>query len=164
MQPSPPGQSTCEQAGITVPLSHYKGLGYDLIEALEKRGVICTAVSRGDCQLGAGRVPALPETPLPPLPVPFELADPTQQRPPAPVVAGQIGLVRLKLLGRCVNLGWPRDNSLIWPHRWKVVVAQSDGCGGVGAEAGLVFGGKRTRTAGALAPRSGSGAAERQDT
>jgi hypothetical protein len=44
---------------------------------------------------------------------------------------------------RCVNPGLaPGDNSLIWPHGWKVVVAQSDGCGGVGAEAELVFGGQ----------------------
>ena len=53
--------------------------------------------------LDLGRVPALPETPLPPLPVPFELAHPTRQRPPAPVVAGQIGLVELKLLGAPVG-------------------------------------------------------------
>jgi hypothetical protein len=39
----------------------------------------------------------LPETPLPPSPIPFELAYPTWQPPPAPVVTGQIGLVALKV-------------------------------------------------------------------
>jgi len=40
---------------------------------------------------GSERVPALPETPLPPSPIPFELAYPTWQPPPAPVVTGQMG-------------------------------------------------------------------------
>jgi hypothetical protein len=48
-----------------------KGLGVDLTEAMD---------------LDVFR--RLPETPLPPSPIPFELAHPTRQPPPAPVVTG----------------------------------------------------------------------------
>jgi hypothetical protein len=41
----------------------------------------------------------LPETPLPPSPIAFELTYPTRQPPPAPVGTGQLGLVALKVLG-----------------------------------------------------------------
>ena len=41
----------------------------------------------------------LPESPLPPSPILFELAHPTRQPPPAPVVAGQVGLVARKMHG-----------------------------------------------------------------
>jgi hypothetical protein len=44
----------------------------------------------------------LPETPLPPPPIPFELAHPTRQPPPAPVVTGQIGLIGLMVNGALV--------------------------------------------------------------
>ena len=48
---------------------------------------------------GSERVPALPDTPLPPSPIPFELTYPTWQPPPAPVVTGQSGLVTRKVHG-----------------------------------------------------------------
>src|SRR4029453_14430457 len=59
-----------------------KGLGVDLTEAMDLEVFW-----------------RLPETPLPPSPIPFELAHPARQPPPAPVVPGQFGLVALKMQG-----------------------------------------------------------------